>query len=308
MPFTVVVVIHDSAPDLAQLLESIARHLDPPPALVVVDSGSRDEGAELARQAGAEVIELDGNPGFGPANNVGVARARTEVCALVNPDVELHDDGLARLALAADGTEALLVPRLLNPDGTVQRTAHPIPGRPRALLPALVHPRALPRRAREHADPWRADSPRVVGWVIAACLAARTETLRRLGPFDPETFLFFEDLDLCLRARQEGIPTVLRPEIALTHGGAHSTGPAYGAEPHVLLARRRRAVVGARLGPRALAFDDAAQCLTFATRALARGILRREAQRERAQLAALRAARGEQRAPAPSPRSARGSR
>jgi len=309
VPFTVVIVIHDSAPDLARLLESIAGHLDPPPALVVVDSGSRDDGAELAREAGAEVIELDGNPGFGPANNVGVARARTDVCVLVNPDVELHDDGLARLAaLAADGPEALLVPRLLNPDGTVQRAAHPLPGRPRALLSALVHPRALPRRAREHADPWRAESPRVVGWVIAACLAARTETLRGLGPFDPETFLFFEDLDLCLRARQEGIPTVLHPEIALTHRGAHSTGPAYGAEPHALLARRRRAVVGARLGPRALAFDDAAQGLTFATRALARGILRREAQRERAQLAALRAARGEQRARAPSPRAGKGSR
>jgi len=297
-PFTAVVVIHDSAADLARLLESIARHLSPAPELVVVDSGSRDGGVALARAAGAEVVELEGNPGFGPANNAGVTRARTEVCVLVNPDVELRDDGLARLAaLAARGPEALLVPRLLNPDGTVQRTAHPLPGRASALLPALLHPRALPRRAREHAEPWRAESPRVLGWAIAACLAARTETLRRLGPFDPETFLFYEDLDLCLRARKAGVPTVLRPEIALTHRGGHSTAPAYGGEPHELLARRRRTVIGGRLGARALALDDAAQGLTFATRALARGVLRRDALRERAQLAALGAARRAQKSP-----------
>ncbi len=291
-PFSAVVAIHDSAADLARLLASIARHLDPAPELIVVDSGSRDGGAALAQEAGAEVVELDGNPGFGPANNEGVARARSETCVLVNPDVELHDDGLARLArLAARDPEALLVPRLLNPDRTVQRTAHPLPGRAGGLLPALLHPRVLPRGARERADPWRAESPRVVGWAIAACLAGRTQTLRRLGPFDPETFLFYEDLDLCLRAREEGIPTVLRPEISLAHRGRHSTGPAYGGEPHELLARRRRAVIDARLGTRALALDDAAQGLTFATRAVARTLLGRDASRERAQLAALRVAR-----------------
>ena len=124
-----------------------------------------------------------------------------------------------------------------------------------------------------------------------ACLAARTETLRRLGPFDPEAFLFFEDLDLCLRAAAAGVPTELHPEVRLRHAGGHATGPAYGGEPHALLARRRRAVVGARLGRRALALDDAAQSLTFATRAAARALLGRDATREREQLAALRAAR-----------------
>jgi len=50
-------------------------------------------------------------------------------------------------------------------------------------------------------------------------------------------------------------------------------------------------VVGQRLGRRALALDDLAQGLTFATRAAARLVLRRDAARERAQLAALREAR-----------------
>jgi GT2 family glycosyltransferase len=291
MTFTAVIVLHDSAPDLARLLDSLDAHLPERPQLVVVDSGSRDAGADLARERGAEVVELPGNPGFGAASNEGVARASTDVVALLNPDVELLDAGLLDLLALARERDALLVPRLLNADGSAQRSAHPLPGRTGALLPALVHPPLLPAPLRLQAEPWRAEAPRVVGWAIAAALVARTATLRALGPFDADAFLFYEDLDLCLRARAAGVPTELHPEVTLRHAGAHATGPAFGGEPHELQARRRREVVAARLGRRALALDDAAQGLTFATRIAARAVLRRDAGRERAQLRALLRAR-----------------
>lgn len=288
MSFSVVVVLHDSAGDLRRLLDSIDRHLDPPPQVICVDTASSDDGPALARAWGAEVVELDGNQGFGAANNAGVVLASHDVTVLLNPDVELLDDGLARLAALAAARDVLLVPRLLNTDGSVQRSAHPRPGTVAALLPALVHPRLLPRPLRERADPWRSDRPRRLGWAIAAAVAAHTSTLRRLGPFDPAQFLFYEDLDLCLRATAAGVPTELRPEVALRHRGGHSTEPHFGGEPLELLARRRREVVGATLGRRAVALDDAAQALTFAVRAAMKG---RGGRRERAQLAALRAAR-----------------
>jgi N-acetylglucosaminyl-diphospho-decaprenol L-rhamnosyltransferase len=288
----IVCVLHDSAEDLRRLLRS----LEPAPErpqLVVVDAGSSDEGPEIARLWGAEVLEA-GDVGFGAANNLGVERVRSSVTLLLNPDIVVPEYAVVdRLARHARREDALHVPRLLNPDGSVQRSAHPLPGRVDALLPAVVHPRALPRSLRHRADPWRDDdaAERPVGWAIAAAVAARTATLRRLGPFDPAQFLFFEDLDLCLRARAAGVPTLLHADLALEHRGGHSTGPAYGGEPHELLARRRREVVRANLGGRALALDDAAQALTFATRAAARAALRRPAGRERAQLRALRAAR-----------------
>jgi GT2 family glycosyltransferase len=290
-PFAVVVAIHDSALHLGRLLDSVDRHLSPAPELVVVDTGSRDAGAQLARERGAAVVELESNPGFGAANNVGVARARSDVCVLLNPDVELVDDGIARLAALAAGREALIAPRLVRPDGTIERSAHPVPGRASALLPAAVLPRLLPPRARLRADPWRADRRTRVGWAVAACLAGRSELLRRLGPFDPTAFLFFEDLDLCLRAAELGVPTELEPAVRVVHTGAHSTGPAYGGEPFELLARRRREVVAARLGRRALLLDDLAQGLTFATRTVGRTAIRRDAGRPARQLRALLAAR-----------------
>jgi GT2 family glycosyltransferase len=291
MSAAAVVVLHDSAADLRRLLASLER--EPPDQVVVVDAGSSDDGPALAAAWGADVLHA-GDVGFGAANNIGMERVRATATLLLNPDIVVPDPhALGRLARHARRTDALHVPRLLNPDGSTQRSAHPLPGRAAALLPAIVHPRALPRPLRDRADPWRAGGEREVGWAIAAAVAARTSTLRRLGPFDPAQFLFFEDLDLCLRARAIGVPTVLHPDVALEHRGGHSTGPAYGGEPHELLARRRREVVRAHLGTRALALDDAAQALTFATRAAARAVLRRDAGRERAQLRALvRARRG----------------
>jgi GT2 family glycosyltransferase len=278
--FTIVTVLHDSAPELPRLLASIHAHLSDGTQLVAVESGSSDDGAALAEAAGAEVVTLGGNPGFGAANNAGVARAGHPVTVLLNPDCELPDAGLATLAALAEGRDALLVPRLLNGDGSLQRSAHSLPGRPGALMRAVLPTRALPQ-------PHRARRARPVGWAIAACLAAPTALLRRLGPFDPGAFLFYEDLDLCLRARAAGVPTILRPEITVRHLGGRSTARAYGGEAFDLQARRRREVIAARLGAGALRIDDASQALTFAARAA----VGRERERNLAALTALRAAR-----------------
>jgi GT2 family glycosyltransferase len=93
-------------------------------------------------------------------------------------------------------------------------------------------------------------------------------------------------MELGLRARARGVPTVLHPSLRVRHTGGHAI--LRDGEPFALLARRRREAVSSALGPRARALDDLAQLLTFATRIAARAALRRDATRERAQLAALR--------------------
>jgi N-acetylglucosaminyl-diphospho-decaprenol L-rhamnosyltransferase len=290
VPYTVVVVLHDSARELRALLRSLAVHAPERPQLIAVDSGSRDDGPAVAAEWGAEVVTLHGNAGFGAASNAGVARARHDVCVLLNPDCELVDASLGVLAAwarAAPG--ALHAPRLLNRDGSVQRSAHPLPGTVGALLAAPVHPPLLPRALRERVEPYRAARPRTVGWAIGACLAGTTAALRDLGPFDPEVHLFAEDMELCLRARAAGVPTVLHPDVRIRHLGGHAT--LRDGEPLDLLARRRRAVVAATRGAAALALDDAAQALTFASRAAAHAVAGGDAGRPTRQLAALLRAR-----------------
>ncbi len=284
--FAIVTVIHDSERELPLLLDSLARLPDPRPRVIVVDSGSRDRGPELAAERGAEVVALDGNRGFGAGCNLGIERVTEPVTAFVNPDIELLDDGLSRLARAAAAGGTLLAPRLLNPDGSIQDSAHPLPGRPDALLPALLPRRLLPTRY----EPWRSGSARTVGWAVAACILGRTDELRALGPFDSDAFLFYEDMELCLRARRAGMPTILRPDVAVRHVGGASTSRTLGDDRDLELRARRRREVVAQEGQLRLAIDDLSEALTFASRGAAKALVGR-GQLERARLRALRHAR-----------------
>jgi GT2 family glycosyltransferase len=264
--YAIVTVIHESEQELPLLLDSLALLPEPRPRVVVVDSGSRDRGPALAAERGAEVVELDGNRGFGAGCNAGLERVREPVTAFVNPDVELLDDGLSRLARDAAGGAALLAPRLLNADGSVQDSAHPLPGRIEGLVPAVLPRPLLPSPLRTRYEPWRSDTTRAVGWAVAACIVGHTGKLRELGPFDPDAFLFYEDMELCLRARRAGIPTVLRPDVAVRHLGGASTSRSLTSEADLELRARRRREVVAREGRARLILDDVAEALTFALR------------------------------------------
>ncbi len=286
-------VTHNSAADIEALLDSVARHL-PGTRVIVADCASSDGTVARARaRAGTVVLEL-ANLGFGRACNRALAHVSEPVAALVNPDVELIDDSLlalAALALDAPWPGRLLAPRVLNPDGSLQDTVHPAPLSGADLLRALVPPAALPGRLGVALAPWRSAGPRQVGWAVGCAVLARTETLIRLGPFDERIFLYGEDMELGIRAARAGVTTWLRPEARVIHHGGHSIETAHGGEAFELRAKARHDAVALSLGSRRALLDDAAQAMTFASRyALKRG-LRRSAQRERRQLAALRAVR-----------------
>ncbi len=251
MTLAVLTVLHRSAAEFAVLRASLDRYL-PHARVIAVDTAADDGGAALADVG----VDARDNPGFGAANNAGLEHVTEPVTILLNPDTELRDAGLATLATLARDHDALLVPKLVRPDGTQERSVHPLPGTLRALVPALL---PAPRRL----EPWRSPVPRTVGWAVAAAVVARTDLLRSLGPFDPRIHLHYEDMDLCLRARALGVPTVFHPAVTVIHTGSHSTG-----EPHAARARSRREVVRHHRGRKAAALDEVTQTLTFATRAL----------------------------------------
>lgn len=287
---TVVTVLHDSEPQLARLLGSLERHL-PAASVVVVDSGSSDAGAELARRwrdGAAEVLVLGENAGFGRAVNAGLGLVREPVTALLNPDVELPDGSLAALGREAlRSPERLLAPLVLRPDGSREDNAQREPGAAALAVHALVPGPALPRPVAAAVEPWRSARPRRAGWAVGSCVVARTETLRSLGPFDERVFMYAEDIDLGLRAADAGVETWFWPAARVVHQGGHSTRRAFGGEPFELLAERRREVVRERRGPLRARADDLLQLLTFADRLALKRLARRDAGRERRQLAAL---------------------
>src|SRR5205823_2527962 len=82
---------------------------------------------------------------------------------------------------------------------TTHRATTAAPATAATALYSLLPGAPLPRPLRRAVEPWQSGEARPVGWATAACLVARTETLKELGPFDESIFLYAEDLDLGLR-------------------------------------------------------------------------------------------------------------
>ncbi len=287
----IVTVIHQSQRELEALLRSVERYL-PAAQVVVVDSGSTDQGVEVAgawRGGVADVLSLAGNVGFGRGVNAGMAAARRPVTVLLNPDVELLDASLeAAVRELARRPDDLLAPLVLRPDGGGrQDSAQRSPGTAALAVHALLPGQLLPRALGAVVEPWRGVGPRPVGWGVGCALIARTDMLRRLGPFDERTFMYGEDLDLGLRVADAQRGTRFWPAARVLHRGAHSTHAAFGGEPIELLARRRAAVVRERRGALRAHADRVLQAATFRDRIALKRLVRQPAIRERRQLDAL---------------------
>ena len=277
-------VLHDSGPELAALLPTLERHA--PDAQLSSSTRARATTAGPRARHGAELIEMPDNPGFGAANNAGVARARHDVTVLLNPDTELVDQSLHELAARRESILVPCTPRACSSPtapSSAPPTRSPAPsGRSaRARAPAAAAAgaarsrRALPRRAPAHR---RLGDRRMPGRPDAALL-------RGLGPFDPAVHLFAEDMELGLRARALGIPTVLHPQLRVRHTGGHASCATASRSRCSPAAAARRSATPRPAGPHARRRRPG---VTFATRIAARAALGRDASRERAQLAALR--------------------
>jgi GT2 family glycosyltransferase len=272
------------------------RFLDGEQELIVVDNASseRPRAEADAWKGPGRLIELSENIGFGAASNVGVAEASGAATVLLNPDTELLDDGLDRLAATALERGALVGPRVLNPDGTIQPSASgPEVGAwpwVRALVPAGIQPDAV----RERTEPYRLEHPLDVTWLTGSCVAGPTAVLDRLGPFDPALHLFGEDVDLGLRAAANGVRSRFDPTACrIVHHGQGSSTLVYGSRegwrPTGTL--NWRAAVRRAYGPRRETLAWWALRVNLRLRLLAKSVLGRASNRDRAAVHAVESAR-----------------
>ena len=268
------------------------RFLDGSQQLVVVDNASTDspEVAAAGWNGPHRFIGLPENTGFGAASNAGVATAATPVTVLLNPDTELLDDGLDRLAAAAAELGGLVGPRVLNPDRTVQPSASgPEVGAwpwVRALVPAALQPAAI----RARTEPYRLERRLEVSWLTGSCVAGPTDVLARLGPFDPALHMFGEDVDLGLRAAAAGVTSWFDPEACrIVHHGLGSSTRAYGSRvgwrPTGTL--NWRAAVRRAYGPRREWLGWLALRTNLRLRLVAKRLLGRATERDRAAVEAV---------------------
>ena len=200
---------------------------------LVVDNASHDGSGAIAQEFAPAVTLVSNatNVGFGRAVNQALARARAPFVLIMNPDCRLQPGALAALEdeLRRRPRCALVGPRILDPDGSVQGSARGDPdmltgffGRSaslRRLLPWLAVSRGNVVDARVTGG----GPSVVVDWLSGACVLARREALADVGGFDERYFLYWEDADLCRRLRARGHHVRYVPSAAAVHRVGHSS-------------------------------------------------------------------------------------
>ena len=222
---TVVVVTYDGMPWVERCLESVAST-----RTIVVDCGSRDGtvGMVRARFPDVAVLEVE-NRGLGAAWNIGMRAHASRYTLLLNADAWLVGDALSRLTAFADGQRraAVVGPRLLNPDGSLQRSVRGFPTLWRLATEYFFLRKLAPRTRALNAfygGGFAHDEVRDAEFVMGACLLVRRDAVEEVGEFDEEFFLFSEETDWCYRAHEAGWQVLFYPGAECVHVGGASHG------------------------------------------------------------------------------------
>jgi GT2 family glycosyltransferase len=167
--------------------------------------------------AGVSLRCFNRNRGFARAVNEGCRRARGQWLLLLNPDVRVPEEFLDRVVesaerlVNADPRVGIVGFQLRHEDGSRQGSTGPFPTLANVLA-GLLRPRSR-RRCQPVRGPRRQPAP----WVTGCCLLVRRECWEALGGFDEDFFLYYEDVDLCRRARAAGWSVWYEPAVRVTH-------------------------------------------------------------------------------------------
>ena len=221
---SVVVVTYNALPYIERCLESVRGR-----ELVVVDHGSTDGTVTFVRERfpDARVVEQE-NRGLAAGWNRGMREASGDWFLILNADAWVLGDGVERLLAFAKAhpRAAVVGPRLLNPDGTLQRSIRGFPTPWRIATEYLFLRKLAPRTTALNAYyAGRANhrSARPAEWLYGACMLVRRAAVDDVGELDEDFFLFSEETDWHRRFRDAGWEIWFTPDAEVVHveGASH---------------------------------------------------------------------------------------
>ncbi len=189
--------------------------------IVLVDNNSSDGSPDLIKNKFPEVKLLcaSENLGFAKACNLGISASSGEFVLFLNSDTIAEVQALSVLLdeMKRNPSIGAVGPALLSEQGTYQVSF----GKRVDFFSEFIQKGFF---NLYYAKKLKSDQTvREVGWLSAACLLVRRKALEEAGCFDENYFLYFEDIDLCYKIRQEGWTLRFCPQVQISHIGGTST-------------------------------------------------------------------------------------
>lgn len=207
MDVSVIIVTYNSARSIGPCLDSVFAQTSMTLECIVVDNSSADNTVASLTGFNVQLFANRDNIGYGRGNNQGYAASQGRYIFLLNPDARFLDDAaLKKLCDVMDANPrwGMAGTRLRSPEGDSESA------------PSTEYP----GQRRVHRD--FSSLPGKIAWIGGASMIVRRELYQKLNGFDPAFFLYSEETDFCLRARESGFEIGYVPEVTVEHIGSAS--------------------------------------------------------------------------------------
>jgi GT2 family glycosyltransferase len=225
---SVVVLTWNTAQFIERCLESLHWQTYPDVEIIVVDNASSDNTADVVEASGydgVKLLRLNENLGCAGGNNAGWRAAQGEVIVFLNPDVVVAPDYLENLirGLMSDKDAVIAGCKMYYPNSRVIQHAG---------AGGILHPNAMCEHyGNMEEDEGQYDDVREVAFVTGAGIAVWRWFLEEMRGFDEDYYpAYYEETDLCWRARKEGYKVLYIPDAVLYHyesAGLTKLSPAF---------------------------------------------------------------------------------
>jgi len=231
MKLSIIIVSWNVEEDLVNCLKSVEKNKPCEEfEIIVVDNASTDGSVDTIKSSfpDVKIIANSGNLGFSAANNRAIKIAKGKYIFLLNPDTIVYQSSLDTLIAYLDdhADVGACGPKFLDADGKAHSSVGYAPTF-RALLYGRTFLRSLGIFRRSHKKltdrKFDYDKSGDAEQLSGAALMVRRSVMEEIGSMDENFFMYYEDVDLCLRIRKAGFKMVYVPESIITHIGGKST-------------------------------------------------------------------------------------
>ena len=201
------IVVYNKPQDAYKTVETVLKNTDSNFSLYIIDNASPEKINEmLKKHFDANYIDSAENLGFGRGHNLVIDRLESKYHFVINPDIIIDENTVDTLCDFMDTHPdvAIACPKVLYPDGSLQLIAKRRPSFLALVARRIPLPFLKGLEDKYLAVDMDQDSDFEVDFCTGCFFVIRTEIFKEIGGFDPDYFLYFEDADITMRAKQKG--------------------------------------------------------------------------------------------------------
>lgn len=209
-PVTVSIVSHGQGEMISALLSDMARCPSVFEVLVTQNIPEPEIACPESLRSRLRLIRNDHPKGFAANHNQAFRQCMTSLFAVLNPDIRLGQDPFPLLTdIFMESRCALAAPVVCNQEGAIEDSTRYFP------TPVRLFAKLL--KSDDGRYPLKGKAPAFVEWTAGMFMLFRADAFRDVGGFDEDFFLYYEDVDICVRLWKAGRSVVLHPGVSVVH-------------------------------------------------------------------------------------------